>query len=381
MSKLWTQIPSSFSAKQSRSLDSIIQHSRLAAVSKPIPSYRNAESKQERAHPTHQVITTTPASRLRQNWGLKNTLPKKQHVPYVVLDHLDHNGLTGFDSGSRFPMVLNRVRELRKHVNHLMSPRKDGSRADAFFNSILETTISQHRMPGSKNISANEMRTIQNNEVTQKLTDLGYNKKFISKVISQKVLADNLSTENGYKFLEKFAKSQLGQSQLTGNDEAGQVDTFLYKRPIATAGASYLLKGSLNNRPSLAPTPYTESKSEDTLTSLNNELPSATTQYPIVPGRVLNGGVAVAGLVSTSNMVVNSRQSAPKPEMDKMQPFTVKNINIRNDGSLEMSVETYNSRLNRRKGTQPTARDLMQNTIKQSLSNNNLSRSRSQIPN
>lgn len=179
--------------------------------------------------------------------------------------------------------------------------------------------------------------------------------------------------------LEKFAKSQLGQSQLTGNDEAGQVDTFLYKRPIATAGASYLLKGSLNNRPSLAPTPYTESKSEDTLTSLNNELPSATTQYPIVPGRVLNGGVAVAGLVSTSNMVVNSRQSAPKPEMDKMQPFTVKNINIRNDGSLEMSVETYNSRLNRRKGTQPTARDLMQNTIKQSLSNNNLSRSRSQI--
>lgn len=92
----------------------ILRGSRLTQVSSApaVQSNNPIYGSQKHHAPQRQVIATTPASRVRKDFGLKNVMPKGWNSPYITLEHLDHNGMTKYDHGSSFYFKKRRFDEM-----------------------------------------------------------------------------------------------------------------------------------------------------------------------------------------------------------------------------------------------------------------------------
>ncbi|KAK9471684.1 mitochondrial 37S ribosomal protein bS1m [Dipodascopsis tothii] len=100
-------------ASASTNFSQLFRSSRLAAVPKPL-QYPQATNY---VHPTHQVIHSTPASRHRQDWGLKSSIPRKVATSHIVVQALDtplHMPI--FSGGGKFLRVRERFRETRAPI-------------------------------------------------------------------------------------------------------------------------------------------------------------------------------------------------------------------------------------------------------------------------
>lgn len=87
----------------------LLRNSRLATLGKPLQGM----SRPLNPHPSHQVVTTTPASFHRRDWGLKAPIPEKHRSLYVNVQAMDSpEGLAQYESGSGFYRKLQRFREL-----------------------------------------------------------------------------------------------------------------------------------------------------------------------------------------------------------------------------------------------------------------------------
>lgn len=92
----------------------ILRNSRLTQVSSAPAARSNNPiyDIQKPYTPQRQVIGTTPASRVRRDFGLKNAMPKGWNSPYITLESIDHNGMTKYDHGSSFHFKKQRFAEM-----------------------------------------------------------------------------------------------------------------------------------------------------------------------------------------------------------------------------------------------------------------------------
>lgn len=417
---------SSLSAQPTRHLNKILQQSRLASVVKPLNedtkftrlskiksllkkksqsqtlnvkhSLINASrvqrkySAEQRFHPTHQVITSTPSSRYRYNWGLKSNLPSTKNS-FIICNSLDKNGMSDFYPGASFALISRRVTELRTPITPLVSRITKSDRND-IFSSILPSKDSQKSVPNHSTSSTIEQRKVS---FLNYLKSLGYTDAGIYKITKDQLLLETLLskvTASKSEYSQSF--SQIPFSIPTSESRLGSSDNTIsiLKRPIATAGLSYLLRGSLNNRPSSMLVPrkikYSHSPVFESVEELNYRLPSASVDYPIIPGRFVEktGTMAsVTGIAATSNLVGLEMKQLKTQKIihSSMQPFSIRSIGLKNNGAIEMNVEArnfphpFNSNQTNNRG-KTTSNISLTNKIKMSLSSNSsLNRSRSKI--
>lgn len=196
----------------------VLRSSRLTQVSSA-PAFRsnNPIYDTQKPHaPQRQVIGTTPASRVRQDFGLKNAMPRGWNSPYITLNSLDHNGMTKYDHGSSFYFKKRRFEEMGIALvpNNVSIP--------GFFS----------KPSGNKkwrDLSLKEVKEIVKEAPARRQEFLKYVRENAKRV----TIENNNTTD---ELVSKFYG-------ITGRDNAMTQQNIVE----GNAGISYLLRGSMNN--------------------------------------------------------------------------------------------------------------------------------------
>lgn len=338
---------SSSSSAVSTPFAASLKQSRLIALPQSVkPVGRSTESmaesnrkyakKQISTVPSDQIITTTPASYYKQDWGLKRPLPKRA-PKNIVLKDIDFNaGLTNYDFGDKFALILNRIKESGTTVSPVIGQLRAGNRSTG--GNGLFHTIQNHKSPQpiksfeSVNHESRDSPTDRNLQAfISFLESKGYQKPRIDTILeSNPQIIESMDKE--IKTSSRTSHIKLAPSQHSGSN---QIDD-LVRAPIATAGLLYLLPGSIDNRP---PT----TKSIKNITSAHYFKSTHINGGAIVPGRLVGQGDlatvgGVTGTVSLGNAdrTIISNQSIMH---EKVHPFTVRHISLTKNASLDMVVE------------------------------------------
>lgn len=196
----------------------ILRSSRLTQVSSaPAAKSSNPIYDLKKHHaPQRQVIGTTPASRVRQDFGLKNAMPRGWTSPYITLESLDHNGMTKYDHGSSFHFKKRRFEEMGVALvpNNTSIP--------SFF----------AKPSGNKkwrDLSLKEVKAIAKEAPARRQEFLKYVREN-----AKRVTVENSNTTD--ELVAKFYG-------ITGRDNAMTQQNVVK----GNAGMSYLLRGSMNN--------------------------------------------------------------------------------------------------------------------------------------
>lgn len=325
----------------------ILNKSRLSSLPTPVscnvstgkalqgqPLNRRNKSKQPKtSHPTHQVITTTPASNYRHDWGLKRPLPTSRNSRFITLNKLDsETGLTDFDSGARYAMTSKRIQEMQQPVQPIL-PNSALDNSRPMQNHPFFTPL---RLPSGSSIPSNSKtsKSIGSSKVESFKSYLKYN-GYSSAVIEALLL-------DGSKLEAAFQRNFPGNTERTpvkqrDSGVSSDKPTDSLRLPLATAGLCYTLPGTLNNRPKVIKTPSAKLFKDTTGISSTRQDGTA------VPGRLVNSNGTLAnvgGITGSANLVnvdlieIQNRQLV----YDTVQPFTIQSIGITRQGSIDLVV-------------------------------------------
>lgn len=356
----WTGIPRevrSISASAPISQDafgSILKKSRLSSLPSPIRSNvekskalpgqgfnnRKASAKQSKSiHPTHQVITTTPASNYRNDWGLKRPLPTKRSSRFITLNKLDsETGLTDYNSGARYAMVLNRIKEFGQPVQPILPSRSlDNYRTshnDPFFTplpaSIIKPTESHQTSPTSikeGDSSRSFINYLQNNN---------YSPDYVGGLLQDR---PKLKAA-----IRRHVRTQRSRppSEEEKADFTSDISHEIFCQPMATAGLLYSLPGTLHNRPTAVKVPSTPLFQNTTSITVPRQ------DGLVVPGRLVNGHGSLAnvgGITGSANLVnVDLVEVQNRPLIyDPVQPFTIQSLSVTRQASVDLVVRAIST--------------------------------------
>ena len=356
----WAEIPSELRSITTSShisqnaFGNVLKQSRFASLPRPIrsegqnmgktrpgqpsTSRKSVMKQQKNLHPTHQVITTTPASNFRHDWGLKRPLPTTRSSRFITLDSIDtETGLTDFNSGARYAMILNRIKELQQPVQPILSKhtldKNTKNMGGSFFQSLQIEKSARSDQTSPSEIHTKSFRAFLKNQ--------GYTPELINNLVQDK---PRLEAD-----VKKILSSQVRTSQNSlsttpvrpNNESSKQTDSL--RQPLATAGLLYALPGTLNNRPTSIKTPSTPLFKHSVGLSVPRQ------DGVIVPGRLVNSNGTLAnvgGITGSANLVnvdlveVQNRQLV----YDKVQPFTVQSLGITRQGSVDLVVRAISER-------------------------------------
>lgn len=176
----------------------------------------NGDRYRGKVAPQHQVIQTTPASRFRKDFGLKNPMPRGWKSPHITVQSLDHNGMTKYEHGSSFHFKKRRFEEMGTAL-----------RSDTVY-SFFEKPVTVKRWGDLKVSEANEMRENASSHRQEFL-------KFIQEKTKSLIIPGENNT-TAHDMIQKFYGIHEKQGRIVrSNDVRGN------------AGMSYLLQGSMGN--------------------------------------------------------------------------------------------------------------------------------------
>lgn len=303
----WAALPREIRQSNSRVsetvFDNAFRKSRLNSLPKRAGNLPHGQQqlsrKQKRQSPIDQVITTTPASFYRQDWGLKRPLPWKK-TKFVTIDEIDTStGMTDFNPGDKYTMIQNRIKELQRPVSSILARNKHQPKQlkrDGLFQPLyIEPLDNPSRRP-----SAYSTKTFQS-------------EKFYSSA--------SLITNTASSFLSPL-QSPIDDS---------------LRNPVATAGLSYHLPGTLDNRPMHGRT------LNSSLYAQKDIPPVSRPEGTVFPGRIIKSDASLAnvsGVTASANIVnasITEIQNRPLV-YDVVQPFTVQSIEMTKQGAIDMVV-------------------------------------------
>lgn len=335
---LWAQKPSAISSQHLKRLETVLQQSRLASIAKPTSrggSQKSASnrSKQHRLHPTQQVITTTPASNFRNNWGLKNDLPKKKRSPYITLNSIDVNGLVDYDPGAGYTMTSRRIQELKTSIQPLIPIPSKNYLSDFFYS---PKPAAQHSLDNSPEQSQDRETEKKRASFLHYLENTGYPRAKINQITKDGPLLERTLSKYRTK-----GNSLTHQANLFADPQTSSNPPPSLMRPIGTAGLLYSLKGSLHNRPLRSSSAKAIGSTQDQISILNSQLSPGSLESEIFPGRFVDSSgsrALVAGIVGTTNAVdlkmnIGSSNSNMQAQC---QPLSIRTLQMKGNGSVEM---------------------------------------------
>lgn len=336
--------------------------SRLVSLARPIKSNTSAsvtgstpsakmtrkqQHQQSQRHPTHQVLTTTPASHFRRDWGLKRPMPANNRARFITLEQMDtESGITAFESGAKYALIKKRIEELRQPVKPILSRagRDDSgggrtTRGDQLFMPLAQ---------GSEERS-NQLQNQRKIKVAEENPTVDQFRKYLDSTgLPTKTIESLLQNKSDlHAALQKYViHSSWGSTNHPPPPPPPQHD---HRRrppqppasPIATAGLLYTLPGSLSTRPPRAST--TRPPPSSPLFAKTAGLTTQLHEGSAVPGRLVHAsGTAanVAGITSTCNLAnVDLVELQNRPLVyDVVQGFTVQSLSVTRQGSVDLVV-------------------------------------------
>jgi hypothetical protein len=246
--------------------------------------------------PSRQVLSSTPASLNRSDFGLKQSMPSKYKGRYITIDSLNsETGILDYSSGS-MAYKLKKMRQLPGAVTPIRNSMTPGTAFSSFFTgSTVNGYPDLERKP-------------------KKLRD---RQTFLNWLHSQNESIKTLhnSPEQQKRLFEKYLSSSRKEDY---NTEASLTSHKTQKPSLclATAGLRYNLPGTLMNTP------------------------QGVTKSITVPGRVLErNGVtaAVSGVIGRSDLAFFVSEPSPQT-LTKTYPLHIQRMSVTERGGVNISV-------------------------------------------
>jgi hypothetical protein len=245
--------------------------------------------------PSRQVLSSTPASLNRSDFGLKQSMPSKYKGRYITIDSLNsETGILDYSSGS-MAYKLKKMQQLPGALTPIRNSMTPGTAFSSFFTgSTVNAYPDLERKP--------RKRTRQT---------------FLDWLHSQNESIKTLhnSPEQQKRLFEKY----LSPSRKVDYNTEASLTGHKIQKPslcLATAGLRYNLPGTLINTP------------------------QGVTKSITVPGRVLErNGVtaAVSGVIGRSDLAFFVSEQSPQT-LTKTYPLHIQRMSVTERGGVNISV-------------------------------------------